>query len=270
MNIDTGTEYLLARVEDGVATVTLNQPGRRNALSADMLAALGRVLSDAEDNDDIGAIVLTGAGGAFCSGGDVRGMADRMAGAQPSADAAILRQRKTHRNTTARLWGLAKPTIAALPGPAAGAGLAIALACDIRYAVQGTFVTTGFAKVGLTGENGGIWFLTQLVGPAKALELYYFSERIPVEEAERLGIVNAVFAPEAFDAKVTARARQLADGPRLAYRYMKENAHRSIRADLADELDLEVLHNKRAAASADHAEGVRAVLEKRPPVFGDR
>lgn len=280
--VDTGTDHLLAAVEDGVGTVTMNRPDRRNALSGEMFAALARTLAAFEVDDDVGCIVLTGAGGAFSAGGDVRAMSGGGPGTHsgdaggtsgdrpPSFDAAIHRQRLNHRATAGRLWEMPKPTIAALPGPAAGAGLSLALACDLRYAVEGAVLTTAFARVAFSGDYGGTWFLSRLVGTGKARELYYFSDRIPAEEARRLGIVNEVFPSETFDAEVRARAVRLADGPRVAYRYMKENLNRAVQGELGECLDMEAAHHLRTGRTEDHREAAAAFLEKREPRFTGR
>ena len=233
--IDTGTEHLLARTDDGVAVLTMNRPERRNALSGEMLGALARVLAAVEADDDVGCVVLTGAGGAFCAGGDVKGMAGEGGdgdGAPVPYDAVVHRQRLSQRATSGKLWEMPKPTIAALPGAAAGAGLSLALACDLRYAAEGAVLTTAFARVGFAGDYGGTFFLTRLVGTGKARELYYFSERLGADEAERLGIVNAVLPAERLEDEVMGRARRLAAGPRVAYRYMKDNLNRAVHREL--------------------------------------
>lgn len=272
--LDTGTEDLLAEVADGVAVITMNRPDRRNALSAAMLSALGSVLARVEVDEAVGCVVLTGAGGAFCAGGDVKNMAarpaDRAAGDGGSLDAVIHRQRLSQRATSGRLWAMPKPTIAAIPGPAAGAGLSLALACDLRYAVQGAVLTTAFARVAFAGDYGGTWFLTQLVGSSKAKELYYFSERMSAEEAERLGIVNAIFPTADFEREVMSRARRLAAGPSIAYRYMKENLNRAVTGELGDCMDLEVTHHIHTAQTEDHREATRAFVGKREPQFRGR
>ncbi len=283
-DIDTGTHDLLARIEDGVAVLTMNRPDRRNAFSDDMLSAMGAALSLAEQDESVRCVVLTGSGGAFCAGGDVKSMARRQTGEGrgvdgPGAtdgagesfdDAAVQRQRLSQRATSGRLWSMPKPTIAAIGGPAAGAGLALALACDLRYAVSGAVLTTAFARVAYSGDFGGTWFLSRLVGSGKAKELYYFSERLTAEEAERLGIVNGVFPVAEFEGQVLERARQLASGPTLAYRYMKENLNRAVHGELGECMDLEVTYHRQLSSTDDHREAALAFVEKRQPAFRGR
>jgi 2-(1,2-epoxy-1,2-dihydrophenyl)acetyl-CoA isomerase len=271
--IDTGTEDLRAEIDSGVAVITMNRPDRRNAFSQAMVSALGAVLARVETDDTVGCVVLTGAGGAFCAGGDVKSMAGEGGGggASPASfDARIHQQRLNQRATAGRLWEMPKPTIAALPGAAAGAGLSLALACDLRYAVEGAVLTTAFAKVAFAGDYGGTWFLTRLVGSGKARELYYLSDRLPAEEAERLGIVNAVFPAGSFEKEVMDRARRLAAGPRVAYRYMKENLNRAVRGELGECLDMEAAHHLRTGRTEDHREAAQAFVEKREPKFEGR
>jgi 2-(1,2-epoxy-1,2-dihydrophenyl)acetyl-CoA isomerase len=269
--IDTGTEDLLATVDDGVAVVTMNRPERRNALSGSMLDAMARVLADVELDDAVGCVVLTGAGGAFCAGGDVKGMAaGPAAGERVSFDESIHRQRLQQRATSGKLWSMPKPTIAALPGAAAGAGMSLALACDLRYMAESAVITSAFARVGFAGDYGGIWFLSRLIGSAKARELYYLSERVDAAAAERLGIVNGVFSDDKLHDEVMARARQIADGPRIAYRYMKENFNRSMNGELMECMDMEAAHHIRTGQTEDHKEAARAFTEKRAPVFRNR
>jgi 2-(1,2-epoxy-1,2-dihydrophenyl)acetyl-CoA isomerase len=270
--LDTGTTELLATVDDGVAVITMNRPERRNAVTQTMLDALGRTLAQVERDDEVGCVVLTGAGNAFCAGGDVKGFAERtQQAAQPdSYDRRLQIQRSHHAATALRLWRMAKPTVALLPGAAAGAGLSLALACDLRYASENAVLTTAFANVGLAGDFGGTWLLTQLVGPAKARELYFFSDRLSATEAERLGLLNAVFPAEKLHIEAMDRVRRLASGPRVALRYMKENLNRAVRADLAECLDLEAVHHLRAFDTDDHREASKAFVEKRTPRFTGR
>jgi 2-(1,2-epoxy-1,2-dihydrophenyl)acetyl-CoA isomerase len=273
--LDTGTEDLRAEIDDGVAVITMNRPDRRNAFSHAMVSALGTVLAQVESDEAVGCVVLTGADGAFCAGGDVKSMAaappgDRGDDAGPSLDARIHRQRLNQRATSGRLWSMPKPTIAAIGGPAAGAGLSLALACDLRYAVPGAVLTTAFAKVAFAGDYGGTWFLTRLVGSSKAKELYYFSERLSAEDAQRLGIVNAIFPPADFEREVMERARRLAHGPSIAYRYMKENLNRAVSGELGECMDLEVTHHVHTGLTQDHREAAQAFTGKREPRFHGR
>src|SRR5690242_5660311 len=272
--IDTGTEDLRAEIDDGVAVLTMNRPERRNAFSAAMLSAMASVLAQVETDESVGCVVLTGAAGAFCAGGDVKGMAARASGngsgAGGSVDAAIHRQRLNQRATSGRLWSMPKPTIAAITGPAAGAGLSLALACDLRYAVPGAVLTTAFARVGFAGDYGGTWFLTRLVGSGKARELYYFSDRLAAAEAERLGILNGVFPADSFESEVMAKAQRLAAGPAVAYRYMKENLNRAVHGELGECLDMEAAHHLRTGQTEDHREAAKAFVDKREPAFKGR
>ncbi|HEY8574440.1 enoyl-CoA hydratase [Phenylobacterium sp.] len=270
--IDTGTKDLLADLDGGVLTLTLNRPEARNAMSGEMTAALAERLAWAELDPDVRVVVLTGAGHGFCAGGDVKGMNARNSGeGRPETlDEAIHRQRVNQRATAGKLFKMPKPTIAALPGAAAGAGLALALACDLRVMAKTAILTTAFARVGFSGDYGGTYFLTQLVGSAKARELYYLSERISAEEALRLGIVNWVVEPDELQAKAREVAQRLARGPTIAYRYMKENLNRAMAGEVDDCLDLEATHHVHCGQTDDHKEAARAFVEKREPVFSGR
>ena len=163
-----------------------------------------------------------------------------------------------------------KPTLAALPGPAAGAGLSLALACDLRIMATTAIMTTAFARVGFSGDYGGTYFMTQLVGAAKARELYFLSERVNAEEALRLGLVNWICAPEDLAARTHEIARRLASGPTVAYRYMKENLNRAMNRDVDDCLGLEATHHIHCGQTEDHREASRAFVEKREPAFRGR
>ncbi len=269
-DLDTGTNDLLAHVEDGVAILTMNRPERRNALSGEMLEALARMLAHCEADSAVAVVLLTGAGGAFCAGGDVKGMAARDDTPVDDLDTGIHRQRISQRATAGRLYQMPKPTIAALPGAAAGAGLSLALACDLRIAADNAVMTTAFAKVGFSGDYGGTFFLTRLVGSAKARELYYLSDRVTMQEAERLGLVNWVVPADQLMQRALEIARRLAEGPRVAYRYMKENLNRAVAGEFGDCLDLEATHHIHTGLTEDHREAARAFVEKRTPRFKGR
>ena len=270
--IDTGTLDLLASLDSGVLTLTLNRPDARNAMSAAMNGALQQQLAAAELDPAVKCLVLTGAGKGFCAGGDVKGMAARGDGTvgAHTLDEAIARQRINQRATAGKLFKMAKPTIAALPGAAAGAGLALALACDLRLMASNAIMTTAFARVGFSGDYGGSYFMTQLVGSAKARELYFLSERVSADEALRLGLTNWVCAPEDLVAKTREIALRLAKGPSVAYRYMKENLNRTMAGEVDDCMDLEATHHIHCGQTEDHREATQAFVAKREPVFKGR
>ncbi|MFN5882706.1 MAG: enoyl-CoA hydratase [Burkholderiales bacterium] len=270
--IDTGTTDLLATLDDGVLVLTLNRPEARNAMSAAMNAALSDQLARAELDNEVRVIVLTGAGNGFCAGGDVKGMAAKGDGTvgNNTIDQAIHKQRLNQRNTSGKLFRMPKPTIAALPGPAAGAGFSFALACDMRVMSRTAFMTTAFARVGFSGDYGGTFFLTQLVGSAKARELYMLSDRVSADEAHRLGLANWVVEPDQLMVKTMEIARRLANGPTVAYRYMKENLNRAMAGEVEDCLDLEATHHVHCGQTEDHREATKAFVEKREPVFKGR
>ncbi len=266
--IDTGTNDLLASLDGGVLTLTLNRPEARNAMSDEMNQALARQLASAELDSAVKCVVLTGAGKGFCAGGDVKGMNNRNdGGGGGSIDSAIHRQRVNQRATAGKLFKMPKPTLAALPGAAAGAGLGLALACDLRIMASSAILTTAFAKVGFSGDYGGTYFLTQLVGSAKAREMYYLSDRVNADEALRLGLTNWVCAPEDLAAKAAEIGARLAAGPTIAYRYMKENLNRAMAGDVDECLDMEATHHVHTGQTQDHKEAAKAFVEKRDPVF---
>ncbi|NBS95773.1 MAG: enoyl-CoA hydratase [Betaproteobacteria bacterium] len=271
-NLDTGTPDLIATLDEGVLTLTLNRPEARNAMSKAMNKALQEQLAEAEFNPAVKCLVLTGAGKGFCAGGDVKGMAasgDGTVGAQ-TIDEAIARQRLNQRATAGKLFKMPKPTIAALPGAAAGAGLSLALACDMRAMASNAIMTTAFARVGFSGDYGGTYFLTQLVGSAKAREMYYLSDRVSADEALRLGLTNWVCEPEELMAKAREIALRIANGPTVAYRYMKENLNRAMAGEIDDCLDLEATHHIHCGQTEDHREATQAFVAKREPVFKGR
>jgi 2-(1,2-epoxy-1,2-dihydrophenyl)acetyl-CoA isomerase len=261
-------QHLLEAISDGVVTLTLNRPDRLNALSTPMLEALLEALPRLGADAAVGAIVLTGAGRAFCAGGDVKSMAEGRTGDRSPGEAvAHLRGRM---EVARLLHEIPKPTIAMINGAAAGAGLALALACDMRMAAQSARLITAFAKVGFSGDFGGSYFLSKLVGTGKARELYYMVEPIDAAEALALGIVNRV-APDPDLAEITMQvARKLARGPRIALALMKQNFNAAETATLVEMLDLEARHQIETGRTDDHKEAARAFVEKRVPVFTGR
>lgn len=257
-------------MDAGVVVLTLNRPQARNALSDTLSPALRRMLAQLAGDRAVRCVLLTGAGNAFCAGGDVKGMGAARTGGPGTPEEAIAELRSRQETLTGALYELPMPTVAALPGPAAGAGLALALACDLRIAAASTFVTTGFANIGLSGDYGVSFFLTQLVGTGRARELFFTAERLDARRCEALGIVNRVVPDAALADEALALARRLAAGPTVAYRYMKRNLDRALRDDLRTCLLHEAEGTVRTALTEDHREAVRAFVEKRPPRFRGR
>jgi 2-(1,2-epoxy-1,2-dihydrophenyl)acetyl-CoA isomerase len=260
---------LLEQVKDGVAVLTLNRPDRLNAMSRSMLDALLEALPRLAEDPAVGVVVLTGAGRGFCAGGDVKAMAEgNELGGQTMEDRAqALRSRM---ETSRWLHEMPKPTIAMMRGPAAGAGLSLAMSCDMRIASDTVKLGTAFARVGYSGDFGGSYYLTQLVGTAKARELYFTAELLDAQQALGLGLLNRVVADARLEEETMALASRLARGPRVAYRYMKRNMNAAETASLKDMLDLEAWNHTRTGMTEDHREAARAFVEKREPQFKGR
>jgi enoyl-CoA hydratase/carnithine racemase len=265
--IDTGTEELLCSLRERVAVITLNRPQARNSLSDNLTPALRTMIKVCGEDPNVGAIVITGAGTAFCAGGDVKGMGGNSKKQTWSFDQKVEDLQDRQRRLTGALVSVRKPTIAALPGAAAGAGLSIALACDIRIAAESAFVSTGYMRVGLSGDYGIAWLLTRLVGTARARELMFLSEKIDAKRCEAIGLVNRVVPDDKLQDEAFAMAKTLAEGPAIALRYMKNNLDEAMAFDFNTALDHEAERLVRAAATADHKEAVQAFIGKRKPVF---
>ncbi|HJR04357.1 MAG TPA: enoyl-CoA hydratase [Methylomirabilota bacterium] len=257
---------LIEQVKDGVAVLTLNRPDRLNAMSRPMLDALLEALPRLAEDPAVGVVVLTGAGRGFCAGGDVKAMAEgsELGGQTMEEKAQALRSRM---ETSRWLHEMPQPTIAMMRGPAAGAGLSLAMACDLRIASDTVKLGTAFARVGYSGDFGGSYYLTQLVGTAKARELYFTADLLDAQQALGLGLVNRVVADARLEEETMALASRLARGPRVAYRYMKRNMNAAESASLKEMLDLEAWNHTRTGMTEDHREAARAFVEKREPQF---
>ena len=258
---------LIEITSDGVATLTLNRPDRLNALSAPIMEGLLEALPRLARDTAVGTIVLTGAGRAFCAGGDVKRMAE--GSIEPSVEEAVTRLRG-RMEVSRLLHEIPKPTIAMVNGPAAGAGMSLALACDLRIAGQSARFVTAFANVGFSGDFGGTYFLSKLVGTGKARELYYTAAPLDSAQALALGVVNRVVPDAELAATTMEFARKLAQGPRIALALMKQNFNAAENCTLAELLDLEARHQIETGRTDDHKEAARAFVEKRAPAFAGR
>jgi len=256
---------------DGIATLTLNRPASRNSLTTEILFELAQAMPRLAQDPAVRLVVLTGKGGAFCAGGDVKGFANRAADSSNAPTFEQSAQTLRARMEVSRwLHEMPKPTLAVISGPAAGAGLSLALACDMRIAADEAKLTTAFSKVGLSGDFGGSYFLTHILGAAKAREMYFTAEVILGKEAARIGLVNRSVPAEQLAQAAADYARELASLPTIAVGYMKRNLNAAMQNSLSEVLDLEATHMIRTFETHDHKAAAVAFVEKRAPQFEGR
>jgi 2-(1,2-epoxy-1,2-dihydrophenyl)acetyl-CoA isomerase len=259
------TTDLMVAQDKAIVTLTLNRPERRNAMSPEMLAKLNETLARISEDQTVGAVILTGAGNGFCAGGDVKAMAEGngLTGTPEQQVDQLTREMEASR----WLHEMPQPTIAMMRGAAAGAGLALALACDMRFVSDNAKFTTAFSRVGYCGDFGGSYFLTQLVGTAKARELYLTADLIDAGTALNLGMVNQVIPDLLLEGTTREVVSRIANGPRVANRYIKENMNAAEQGDIRRVFELEARNQVRCGLTDDHHEATKAFVEKREPAF---
>jgi len=253
---------VLKERQDGVLVLTLNRPERLNALTGELLDALYAALKEGEEDREVRALLLTGAGRAFSAGQDLTEFGDR----KPDYEAHLRR----YNRVVEALAGLEKPLVVAVNGVAAGAGMSLALWGDLRLAAVGASFTPAFVKIGLVPDSGLSFLLPRLVGLAKAQELLLLSPRLSAEEALALGLVHRVVPAERLMEEALSLAQGLAQGPTRAYALTKKLLLETYRLSLTEALALEAVLQGEAGRTQDHEEGVRAFREKRPPRFQGR
>jgi 2-(1,2-epoxy-1,2-dihydrophenyl)acetyl-CoA isomerase len=259
------SEVLLSALDAGVLTLTLNRPEALNALNREMTQALRDSMEAAARDPGVGAVIVTGAGRAFCAGADLKDVvARRDAGERDLGDDL----RTNYTPLIRAMRACPKPVIAAINGTAAGAGLSLALACDLRIAAAGASLIVVFVRVGLVPDAGSLFFLTRMLGLSKATELAMSGDPLTVEDAQKLGLVAAVVPPEQLAASVMERARRLNDGPRQTYALIKHGLERALDLDLEQAMELESQLQSVAAETTDAKEAIQAFVEKRKPQFG--
>lgn len=261
------TDMVLQSLDNGLLTITMNRPDRRNALHPDMMRGLVEAARRAAEDHDVRAVLLKGAGGTFCVGGDVKSMAATETPPPLEVRRADLRRGM---EVSRILHEMPKPVVAQVDGAAAGAGLSIALACDIRIASESAKITTAFAKVGLSGDFGGTYFLTRMIGSARARELYLMSPVLTATEAHALGIVTRVVPDAEVGSVAHEIALSLAQGPSVTLGYIKTNINNAEDQSLEACFDAEAIHHSRSGETADHKEASKAFVEKRKAVFQGR
>jgi 2-(1,2-epoxy-1,2-dihydrophenyl)acetyl-CoA isomerase len=257
--------------QDGrVATITLNRPERMNTMGDDLNDRMLDALQRAADDPDVWAVVVTGAGRAFCAGGDLGAMKERHGEDELTLQGRVAELRRRMRSSQL-LRDMPKVTIAAINGACAGAGLSWACACDLRYAAAGAKFNVAFRDAGLSGDFGGTWTLSRIVGPAKARELYLLSPRFDAAEAERIGLVSKTLPDvEQLMDHVRDVADQIVHAAPIAVRSIKANLNDALRLSFSELLDREAERHMAAAATEDHLEAATAFLEKRRPEFKNR
>ena len=259
------SDVVLSSRDGAILTLTLNRPEALNALNPQTTQALRAGLEAAGRDPEVGAIILTGAGRAFCAGADLKEVSARAAAGDPDLGADL---RANYTPMIRAIRACPKPVIAALNGTAAGAGLSLALACDLRIAAAGAQMIVVFVRVGLVPDAGSLFFLTRMLGLSKATELALTGEPLSADDAVRLGLVAVVVPPDQLMAATMERARRLAEGPRLTYALIKRGMERALQLDLEQTMELESQLQALAAETPDAQEAIRAFLEKRKPVFG--
>ena len=258
-------EHILYAVDDGVATITLNRPERLNALTPTMRRELLEAALASEEDPEVRAVIVTGAGRGFCSGGDVKAMQE--ANEKRQSNPLEERMAPIRDRVLLAIHQSSKPYIAAVNGPAAGAGFSIALGCDIRIAADNARFGMTFSRRGLHPDWGGTYFLPRIVGAAKAAELIWSGNMIAAEEAKQLGIVSYLAQPDELMASATTMARNFAAGPPIAIRMAKRSIYHNMECGLREALEFETFAQNICAGTADAKEGIKAFNEKREPVF---
>lgn len=271
------SDVLFEKRPDGVGLITLNRPESLNAMGGELMPLLAHYLTECEKDREVRCVALTGAGRGFCAGGDVKGMQSRNSGGEggngerpdmiSSLERGVRELRQTQDDTALRLHTMGKPTVAIVNGAAAGAGLSLALSCDIRIVSEQARFLTAFKGVGLSGDFGSSYFLPRLVGMGKARELFFTNEVLSAQRALELGIANQVVPHDQLMEQALAFCAKIAAGPTATYARMKQNINLAETSTLKELLDQEAMNMRLSGLSVDSREAVRAFVEKREPNF---
>ena len=272
IELDTGTRQLLSHIHGNIGIITLNRPESKNALSDELTPALRSQISNLNIDDRVNALIITGSGDAFCAGGDVKSMnastSNKESWTTESSEKEVLKNLQNKQMTlTHTLYNFSKPTIAALPGAAAGAGLSIALTCDFRYVNENAFAIAGYGRIALTGDYGMSWLLPKIVGLSKAKDMMLSNSKIPAKEGLNIGLFDKVIKGDELLKSSLEYANILSTFSPLSLKAMKNNIQSSTEISLEESLNQEAIELIKASKSNDHKEGIRAFVEKRKPIF---
>ena len=272
IELDTGTRQLLSHIHGNIGIITLNRPESKNALSDELTPALRSQISNLNIDDRVNALIITGSGDAFCAGGDVKSMNsstnNKESWTKESSEEEVIKNLQNKQMTlTHALYNFSKPTIAALPGAAAGAGLSIALTCDFRYVNENAFAIAGYGRIALTGDYGMSWLLPKIVGLSKAKDMMLSNSKISAKEGLNIGLFDKIIKGDELLKFSLEYANILSTFSPLALKAMKNNIQSSTEISLEESLNQEAIELIKASKSNDHKEGIRAFVEKRKPIF---
>ncbi len=268
--LETGTRQLLAHIHGKVGILTLNRPEAKNALSDELTPALRKKIAELNEDNRVTSLIITGMGDAFCAGGDIKSMNNSRGKSwteEKSEEETINDLQQKQITLTAALYNFSKPTLAVLPGAAAGAGLSIALACDFRFVSDNAFAVAGYGRIALTGDYGITWLLTKLIGPSKAKDMLFSNRKINSTEGLSIGIFDKIINSEILLKESIEYAKNIGSFSPLALKVMKKNINNSSEVNLIEALDQEAVDLIKVSKSKDHKEGIKAFVEKRKPQF---
>ena len=271
IELETGTRQLLSHIHGKIGIITLNRPESKNALSDELTPALRTQIANLNLDDRVNSLIITGAGDAFCAGGDIKSMnssSNKDSWTNKVSEEEVIKSLQMKQMTlTHALYNFSKPTIAALPGAAAGAGLSIALTCDFRFTNENAFAIAGYGRIALTGDYGMSWLLPRIIGISKAKDMMFSNKKILAREGLNIGLFDNIIEGDNLLKSTLEYANFLSSFSPLALKAMKNNINSAYELSLEKSLNQEAIELIKASNSNDHKEGIRAFIEKRKPNF---
>ena len=271
IELETGTRQLLSHIHGNIGIITLNRPESKNALSDELTPALRKQIANLNLDNRVNSLIITGAGDAFCAGGDIKSMnssSNKDGWTNKVSEEEVIKSLQLKQMTlTHALYNFSKPTIAALPGAAAGAGLSIALTCDFRFTNENAFAIAGYGKIALTGDYGMSWLLPRIIGISKAKDMMFSNKKILAREGLNIGLFDNIIEGDNLLKSTLEYANLLSSFSPLALKAMKNNINSAYELSLEKSLNQEAIELIKASKSNDHKEGIRAFIEKRKPNF---